>query len=93
MILCPFSETDRTGAYAKGCVLGDVEALPELRALCKRKAHSYLLGRILFVGLPKVSVTADCDAGSGIFKWVVQSVSWLFLVRAWDAKEVLCQPS
>lgn len=53
MIPCPFSDMDRTNAYAKACVLGNVEALPELRALCKRKAYSYLLGKILFIGLPK----------------------------------------
>lgn len=70
MIPCPFSEMDRTSAYAKACVLGDVGALPELRALCKRK--EYLLVRILFIGLPEVSVTADCGPGSGTFKWIVQ---------------------
>ena len=35
LILFPFSEMDRS-AYAKACILGNVEALPELRALCKR---------------------------------------------------------
>lgn len=35
LILCPFSEMDRKGAYAKACILGNVEALPELRILCK----------------------------------------------------------
>lgn len=57
MMPCAFSELDRTSAYAKAYVLGDV-------------------GRIFFIGPPKVSVTADCDPGSGIFKWIVQSVSW-----------------
>jgi len=36
LILCSFSEMDRKSAYAKACILGNVEALPELRALCKR---------------------------------------------------------
>lgn len=88
LILCPFSEMDRKCAYAKACISGNVEALLKLRALCK-----YLLGRILLVGLPKIAVTADCNAGYGIYKWIVHSIlSQLFLLRAWDAKAVSCQP-
>lgn len=43
-MLCPFSEMDRKSAYAKACVLGNVEALPDLRALCK-KASIFIFAR------------------------------------------------
>lgn len=69
LILCPFSEMDRKCAYAKACISGNVEALLKLRALCK-----YLLGRILLVGLPEIAVTAECNAGYGIYKWIVHSI-------------------
>lgn len=39
MILSPFSEMDKTSVYAKACVLGDVEALPEL---CAKEKHIHI---------------------------------------------------
>lgn len=39
MMPFPFSEMDRTSAYAKACVLGDVEALPEL---CTKGKHIHI---------------------------------------------------
>lgn len=44
LILCPFSEMDRKSAYASACILGNMEVLPELRALCER-ASIFIFGK------------------------------------------------